>query len=118
MVPNNFPKIRITSSGDVDVVVNYFQSHPRQYDSTAESWMEDILRESGLTEYYQKEDEACRSDVYPNYQPLLYAGQTQKGQDYKVIPCVERLSHVNNDVTEYAFMFSLECRSGNILIVH
>lgn len=41
-----------------------------------------------------------------------------QSKDYKVIPCVERLSHANNDVTEYAFMFSLECRSGNILIVH
>lgn len=36
----------------------------------------------------------------------------------EVIPCVERLSHANSDVTEYAFMFSIECRPGNILIVH
>lgn len=41
-----------------------------------------------------------------------------QSKKYKVIPCVERLSHTNSDVTEYAFMFSIECRSGNILIVH
>lgn len=41
-----------------------------------------------------------------------------QSKNYKVIPCVERLSHANSDVTEYAFMFSIECRSGNILIVH
>jgi hypothetical protein len=41
-----------------------------------------------------------------------------QSKKYKVIPCVERLSHANSDVTEYAFMFSIECRSGNILIVH
>ena len=41
-----------------------------------------------------------------------------QSKKYKVIPCVERLSHANSDVTEYAFMFSIECRSGNIMIVH
>jgi len=39
-------------------------------------------------------------------------------EDYKVIPCVERLSHANSDITEYAFMFSIKCRYSNILIVH
>ena len=37
---------------------------------------------------------------------------------YKIIPCVERLAHANNDSTEYAFLFSIECSSGKILIVH
>lgn len=41
-----------------------------------------------------------------------------QSKKYKVVPCVERLSHANSDVTEYAFMFSLECRSGNVLIVY
>ena len=41
-----------------------------------------------------------------------------QSEGYKVIPCVERLSHANSNVTEYAFMFSIRCRSGNILIVH
>lgn len=41
-----------------------------------------------------------------------------QSEDYKVIPCVERLSHANSDITEYAFMFSIKCRSSNILIVH
>lgn len=41
-----------------------------------------------------------------------------QSKKYKVIPCVERLSHASSDITEYAFMFSIECRSGNILIVH
>ena len=43
---------------------------------------------------------------------------TQQSKDYKVIPCVERLVHTIGDTTEYAFMFSIECRSGDILIVH
>ena len=38
--------------------------------------------------------------------------------DYKVIPCVERLAHANSDMTEYAFLFSIKCSSGKILIVH
>ena len=43
-----------------------------------------------------------------------------KMQDYdsKVIPCVERLAHSNSDITEYAFLFSVKCSSGKILIVH
>ena len=41
-----------------------------------------------------------------------------QSEDYKVIPCVERLSHANSDIMEYAFMFSIKCRSGNIMIVH
>lgn len=41
-----------------------------------------------------------------------------QSKNYKVIPCVERLAHMNSDNTEYAFMFSIECSSGRILIVH
>ena len=43
---------------------------------------------------------------------------TQQSEKYKVIPCVERLVHSIGDTTEYAFIFSIECRSGDILIVH
>lgn len=42
----------------------------------------------------------------------------EQSKKYKVIPCVERLAHANSDTTEYAFLFSLECNSGRILIVH
>lgn len=41
-----------------------------------------------------------------------------QSKNYKVIPCVERLAHSNVDTTEYAFMFSIDCASGSILIVH
>lgn len=43
---------------------------------------------------------------------------TIQSEKYKVIPCVERLAHTNSDMTEYAFLFSIECNSGKILIVH
>lgn len=43
---------------------------------------------------------------------------TLQSSNYKVIPCVERLAHANSDNTEYAFLFSIECSSGKILIVH
>lgn len=43
---------------------------------------------------------------------------TLQSKNYKVIPCVERLAHSTGDTTEYAFMFSIECSSGKILIVH
>lgn len=43
---------------------------------------------------------------------------TLQSKSYKVIPCVERLAHTNSDTTEYAFMFSIKCSSGRILIVH
>ena len=42
----------------------------------------------------------------------------EQSKKYKVIPCVERLAHSNSDNTEYAFMFSIECSSGKLLIVH
>lgn len=43
---------------------------------------------------------------------------TEQSKHYKVVPCVERLVHANTDTTEYAFLFSLDCMSGRILIVH
>ena len=43
---------------------------------------------------------------------------TLQSKEYKVIPCVERLAHLNADTSEYAFMFSIECNSGKVLIVH
>jgi hypothetical protein len=43
---------------------------------------------------------------------------TLQSKNYKVIPCVERLAHSNSDTSEYAFMFSVDCRSGKILIIH
>lgn len=43
---------------------------------------------------------------------------SQQSMLYKVIPCVERLAHTNSDMTEYAFIFSIEMKSGDILIVH
>lgn len=42
----------------------------------------------------------------------------EQSKQHKVIPCVERLAHANSDTTEYAFLFSLNCNSGRILIVH
>lgn len=49
------------------------------------------------------------------YIDFLVSLQSKK---FKVIPCVERLSHTIGDTTEYAFIFSIECSSGDILIVH
>lgn len=42
----------------------------------------------------------------------------KQSKEYKVIPCVERLAHSTGDMTEFAFIFSLECGNGNIMIVH
>lgn len=41
-----------------------------------------------------------------------------QSKNYKIIPCVERLAHTNSDTTEYSFMFTIECTSNVILIVH
>lgn len=43
---------------------------------------------------------------------------TQQSKKYKVIPCVERLVHSTGETTEYAFMFSIECKLGKNLIVY
>ena len=48
---------------------------------------------------------------------INYLLEKQKS-NYKIIPCVERLAHINSKVTEQSFLFSMECKSGNILIVH
>ena len=42
----------------------------------------------------------------------------QQSKNYKVIPCVERIAHTDSDTTEYAFIFSIKCKSGDILIIH
>ena len=39
-------------------------------------------------------------------------------EHYKVIPCVERLAHSDSDTMEFAFMFTMKCSSGWLLIVH
>lgn len=54
MVPRNFPSIKISKFTEIDVIVKYFQAHPREYDSTVESWMEDILQRTVYLEYYQR----------------------------------------------------------------
>jgi hypothetical protein len=42
----------------------------------------------------------------------------QQSKRYKVIPCVERLAYRDSDTMEYAFIFSIQCKSGDILVVH
>lgn len=42
----------------------------------------------------------------------------QQSKSYKIIPCVERLAHADSDITEYAFIFSIKCKSGDLLIIH
>ena len=42
----------------------------------------------------------------------------KQSDKYKVIPCVERLAHTDNDITEEAFMFSLKENTGRYLIVY
>ncbi len=49
------------------------------------------------------------------YIDFLVEHQSKK---YKVIPCVERLAHSNSDLTEFAFIFSIECKYGDILVIH
>ena len=49
-----------------------------------------------------------------------YIDYLAKHQDekYKIIPCVERLAHTTGEMTEYAFMFSIQCKGDRVLIVH
>lgn len=42
----------------------------------------------------------------------------KQSDKYKVIPCLERLAHVDNEIIEEAFMFSLKEDTGKILIVY
>lgn len=37
---------------------------------------------------------------------------------YKIIPCVEKLAHMAGETAEYAFLFSIKCCNGHIMIVH
>lgn len=43
---------------------------------------------------------------------------SKQSDTYKILPCVERLAHSYDEIKEYAFLFSIICKSGNILIVH
>lgn len=42
----------------------------------------------------------------------------KQSDKYKVIPCLERLAHTDNDIIEEAFMFSLKEKTGRYLIVY
>jgi hypothetical protein len=37
---------------------------------------------------------------------------------YRIIPCVEKLAHTTGDMTEYAFIFSIQCEGDRVLVVH
>lgn len=50
-----------------------------------------------------------------DYINFLLKKQSDK---YKVIPCLERLAHVDNDMIEDAFIFSLKENTGRYLIVY
>ena len=41
-----------------------------------------------------------------------------QGDDYKVIPCAERLAHANSDTIEYSFIFTLDSKPDLVLVVH
>ena len=86
MVPKNFPSIKISKFGDVDIIVKYFHLHPREYDSTAESWIEDILQNTGYTEYYQRRMKRVIDSFIPitNHCYML-------GKERKVIAKIEKL---------------------------
>lgn len=36
----------------------------------------------------------------------------------KILPCIERLAHTTGEMKEQAFLFTITCKSGNILVVH
>ena len=42
----------------------------------------------------------------------------KQSDKYKIIPCMERLAHTDNDIIEEAFMFSLKENTGRYLIVY
>lgn len=41
-----------------------------------------------------------------------------QSKTHKILPCVERLAHTTGEMKEQAFLFTITCKSGNILIVH
>lgn len=41
-----------------------------------------------------------------------------QSKDLKIIPCVERMAHSTGDMFETAFIFTVNCKNGNLLIVH
>ena len=41
-----------------------------------------------------------------------------QSEKYKIIPCAERMAYSDSDIIEYAFIFTVEGYSDNILIIH
>lgn len=41
-----------------------------------------------------------------------------QGDNYKVVPCAERLAHANSDTVEFSFIFTLDSKPDMVLIVH
>ncbi|MBR1498046.1 MAG: hypothetical protein IJ615_00195 [Bacteroidaceae bacterium] len=89
MVPQNFPSVRISKLSDVDVIVEYFQSHPNEYDSIAESWIEDILHLTGYTGYYQQKMKTSVKAFTPITNHCYRLGKEKKV--YAKIEKLERL---------------------------
>ena len=101
MVPRNYPSIKISKFSEIDVIVKYFQSHPREYDSTVESWMEDILQKSDYVEYYQRRMKRAIQSFTPitNHCYML-------GKEKKVRAKIEKLRKVKEQLERELYLVS------------
>ncbi|MBR1667296.1 MAG: hypothetical protein IJ693_03335 [Bacteroidaceae bacterium] len=43
---------------------------------------------------------------------------SKQSKEHKIIPCVESLAHSNRETSEAAFLFTIQCLSGKMLVVH
>lgn len=98
MVPRNFPSIKISKFSEIDAIVKYFQLHPREYDSTVESWMEDILQRTDYLEYYQRRMKRTIDSYIPinNHCYMLGKEAKVKGKIEKLRGLTVRLEKILN----------------------
>lgn len=118
MVPRNFPTIKIRKFSDIDVIVKYFQLHPREYDGTVESWIEDILQRSGYVEYYQRRMKRAIDSFIPITNHCYMLGKEKKvwAKIEKLRVLKERLERELNRQIEKERQISR--KRNNVLTLH
>lgn len=93
-----------------------------------------IARQNGLSLYIKESKEALEPESYKK--ALVKATEmtpedfkkykskyidflvTKQSPNHKILPCIERLAHSYGELKEHAFLFSINCKNNNYLIVH
>ena len=111
-------KLTIGSPVLVDEAIATFQKIARQQGLFADTR---ISKESPETDSFKKAlskaAQMSPEDFKKYKSKFIDYLVSRQSEQYKIIPCTERLVHNYGEAKEYAFLFTIDCASGNILVV-